>query len=194
MTTHHVLYLGYGHGDSDFLDILRERGTGQPLAHGAIWRPPSSYNVMGPEERGIDRLFTRHFNINPVKVTLEEFMSTLYKTYTASRRGYATHPLDIFEEALKEAPGVFIKNCCLASMVGEFPVELLQWELKDREAGKRWFNRFFTTGLLEPVIRMGDQWFRLHNDVIKKCIPRIKSNREVCLERYLRFLGCMKIS
>jgi hypothetical protein len=70
-------------------------------------------------------------------------------------------------EALQNAPEKFIRNCCLASLVPTFPLELMQWTLhKDQWLqGQKYFQAFYKVGLVEPEMEMGGQWYRLHRDL-----------------------------
>jgi hypothetical protein len=172
LATHHVIYLGYGLEDPDVLKaILHGLDVGNSLRRAP---KPLSLAVLGPGERTNFASFERYFGCEePEK--------------KADRRDRS----DLIQEVLQTAPKQFMRNCCLAALRDTFPVSLIQWHLRPDEVpeAKKYFAKFFAAGLVEPVMKMGDQWYRLCTELKTKCEQRLSPNALTSIiDDYLRFL------
>lgn len=192
LATHHVLYLGYGIKDKNFLKVIEAGLGGDPLRRRNERLPPGSYAVLGEQDRPDFVLFANLTGINLIQASAEEFMARLVAEYLWRLRARSRDCEGLLREAMNDSPR-FVQNCRLASLVGSIPIDLLQWELKsvkEEEKAQDYFWRFYQEGLLVPEMAADGQWYRLHKDVIRMCLRSIsKVDRVLLLKEYKRFLS-----
>ena len=68
-----------------------------------------------------------------------------------------------------------MRNFCLATLRDAFPVSLIQWKMSEpqKQQAKEWFAKFFDAGLVEPVLKMGGQWYRRRSELRTVCCNRL---------------------
>ncbi len=194
LATHHFLYLGYGLNDEHFLKFLSEAMAGNPFRR--ISGPneksklPMSLAVLGDRPRPEFYRFQHMTNVHLVESAADTFIEKVYEQYSKQSKTAAINRANKIREAFQEAPPEFMWNCCLASLRGAFPLELIQWNLHGEQIAKaqEWFSRFYQVGLVEPVMRMGGQWYHLHRDLTTICHKRALCELDHALKQYRAFL------
>jgi hypothetical protein len=191
LATHHTLYLGYGLNDDNVLGTIVPGLNSSPLRRKVDVGPPISLAVLGEGQRPDFGRFEEITKIEPVECDAEEFIKKVYDRHFARKRAEDHSRIELIQETLESAPERFMQNCCLATLRDTFPVSLIQWNLSMQEVrdAKTRFMNFFAAGLVEPVMKMGDQWYRLCTDLRTKCETRLsQGGRKSALADYYRFL------
>lgn len=174
LTTHHVLYLGYDISDEPLVKMLATGVGNKPLKRHANQAQYQSYAIMGDSRKSDFERFGFITNIKQVKAGAAEFVQLLVQEYTRALTHRRSQCEDLIKHTLSQAPKRFIDNCCLASLIDAFPLDLLTWRIKGDEASeaKQCFKNLYREGLVEPVMRLGTQWYRFHKFVLDSFQPK----------------------
>ena len=180
LATHPILFLGYGVRDANIIDVIKEGLKGESLRRHSGQKRLGGYAVMGNISAKGFESFELMAGIRRVEAGADEFMEELVKKY--SQLAKKNRPLDcvsIINEAKANAPEQFIRNCQMGSLVDAFPSALLNWKIRDqsdKEKAQYWCQHFIQEGLLEPVMRFGEQWYSLHRGVVDYCLQRLRDS------------------